>query len=170
MNKCFYLMKGGILLFCALVMLSSCCTLFCKGKYPLMINSEPDGAAITITNNKGMEVFNGNTPTTVTLKSSSGFFKKAEYTVKITYPGYDDKTVMVSSKIKGSYFWNLLGGGLIGMLVVDPASGKMWKLDTKYINVPLVPTGQAYQQPTLQIMSIDQISNELKEHLIALED
>jgi hypothetical protein len=87
---------------------SGCATLFTKTKYPVFVNSEPEGAKITITDKKGIEVYSGNAPATLTLKSSSGFFSKAEYYVKLTYPGYDDKVVTISSKMEGWYFGNLL--------------------------------------------------------------
>jgi hypothetical protein len=32
---------------------------------------------------------------------------------------------------------NLFLGGLIGWLVIDPASGAMWKIDPEYVNVSL---------------------------------
>jgi len=151
-----------------LVMLSSCASIFTKGKYPLMINSEPDGASVTITNKKGVEIFSGQTPATLDLKSSNGFFSGAKYQVKISHPGYEDKIIPISSKVKGWYFANILLGGVIGMVIVDPATGHMWKLDTKYINAVLTPRTQA-DCPRLQIFDINQIPEEWKTHLVSLD-
>jgi hypothetical protein len=36
--------------------------------------------------------------------------------------------VPLTADIDGWYFGNLLFGGLIGILIVDPATGAMWKL------------------------------------------
>jgi hypothetical protein len=34
----------------------------------------------------------------------------------------------VDSELSGWYFGNLLFGGIIGLAIVDPISGKMWTL------------------------------------------
>ena len=65
-------------------------------------------------------MYAGSTPTTLKLKSSSGFFSKAEYYLNFSLPGYDEKTVTVSSSIEGWYWGNILLGGLLGMLIIDP--------------------------------------------------
>jgi hypothetical protein len=36
---------------------------------------------------------------------------------------------MLTSTIDGWYWGNLLIGGIIGMVFVDPLTGAMWKLD-----------------------------------------
>jgi len=82
-----------------------------------MVNSNPDGAKLVITNKKGNEVYAGTTPASLKLKSSSGFFSGEEYRVKMSFPGYDDKIVTVSSKIEGWYWGNILLGGLLGMVI-----------------------------------------------------
>lgn len=44
----------------------------------------------------------------------------------------------MDTKVNGWYIGgNLLFGGVIGWLIVDPATGAMWKLDTNEINVTL---------------------------------
>ena len=67
---------------------SSCATIFGKSSYPVSINSNPSGATVSITDKKSKEVYKGQTPATVTLKSGAGYFGKAEYQVKITSSGY----------------------------------------------------------------------------------
>jgi hypothetical protein len=132
-----------------------------------MVNSDPDGAQLTITDKKGVEVYNGNTPASLELKSSSGFFSGAKYTLRFSSPGYADYSVAVSSKLKGLYFANLFIGGALGMLIIDPATGAMWKLDKKYVNVILTPFQSDSQR--LDIYDINKIPEEWKSHLVAID-
>jgi len=76
---------------------------------------------------------------------------------------------VVRADIDGWYFANILFGGLIGMLIVDPITGKMWKLPPQAI-ANLSPTTAALNNKTrtLQIASIDQVPQEMRKDLIAL--
>lgn len=87
---------------------------------------------------KGREVFAGSTPATVSLKSATGYMSKADYRIKVESPGYADKIYPLTSRLNGWYFANILLGGLIGMLIIDPASGAMYKMeDPTNININL---------------------------------
>jgi|SRR5690606_33906794 hypothetical protein len=144
---------------------SGCATIFGRSSYPVSINTNPAGAQISITDKKGTEVFKGISPATVKLKSSAGYFKKAEYQVKLNAPGHLEQVVPINYKLNGWYFGNILLGGLIGMLIVDPASGAMYKLDTPPINVQLARDGSASASPELRIININELSPELKQEL-----
>ena len=66
-----------------------------------------------------------------------------KYTVKISKEGYAVQTVTVDTKANGWYIGgNILLGGLIGWLIVDPATGAMRTLDTKEINATLAASKQ----------------------------
>src|SRR5687768_11582137 len=124
----------SLLLVISAMMLSSCASIVSKSNYPILINSHPSESSISITNSKGIEVYKGNTPATVVLKSSEGFFVRASYQVKFTKAGYEDKIVPVYCKLDGWYWGNFVFGGLIGFLIVDPATGAMYKLDRDFLN------------------------------------
>lgn len=148
--------------------LFSCATILSKSSYPVSINVNPNGANISIVDKKGKEVFKGQSPTTITLKSGGGFFVKAEYLVKISANGYNEMIVPVNYKLNGWYFGNLLVGGVIGMLIVDPATGAMWKLDTPPVNVTLSkPT--AMNEPALNILLVDEVSNAVKANMVQIK-
>ena len=164
-------MKKTILSFTMLAILapilfSSCATIFGKSSYPVSINSNPSGATVSITDKKGKEVYKGASPATVILKSGAGFFSKAEYQVKISSTNYAEQIFPVNYKLNGWYFGNLLIGGVLGMLIVDPATGAMWKLDTPPINVTLVKSTASIETPTLKIVDIASISNDMKDKLV----
>lgn len=167
-------MKKTILSFALLAMLlptimSSCATIFGKSSYPISVNSNPNGATVSITDKRDKEVFKGQTPATATLKSGAGFFSKAEYQVKLSSPGFAEQVIPINFKLNGWYFGNLLVGGILGMLIIDPATGAMWKLDTPPINVTLNSSTTISSVPTLQIVDIANIPPNLKEQLVRIK-
>ena len=150
------------------ISLSSCASLFTSTKYDVRFQSDPSNADIVITDTKkGHDVFIGKTPAIISLKSSAGFFSKANYSVKISFPGYEPYETTISANIEGWYFGNILLGGLIGMLIIDPATGAMWKIDREIVTVRLVPEASNMKQ-ALQILSIDQIPDDIREKMIRI--
>lgn len=144
---------------------SSCASILSKSTYPLSINSNPSNAKISITDKKGKEIYLGNTPATVRLQAGAGFFSRAEYQVKFSSPGYDEKIVPITFKLDGWYFGNLFLGGVLGMLIIDPATGAMWKIETEFLNETLTGT-TASIDPKMKIMNINEIPEKWKTHLI----
>lgn len=141
---------------------SGCATIFGKSNYPITVNSNPNGAKLSIFDKKGVEIYKGNTPANITLKSSSGYFSKAEYQLKFDLDGHEQKTVQLTSKLNGWYFGNLLIGGLIGMLIVDPASGAMYKMNQTDVNEVLTKKNIAQGPSELKIIDINSLSEKTK--------
>lgn len=159
--------KLTVLAVAGTVLLSGCASIVSKTSYPVYMHVTPAGANISITDKKGKEVYRGQSPGTVTLKSGSGFFSKAEYQVKISAPGYHDKIVPINFNLNGWYFGNILIGGVIGMLIVDPATGAMWKLKDPLIDETLVRTNAT--AATLNVVDIKNVSAEEKSNLIRIK-
>lgn len=149
----------------ATFLLSSCASIVSKGSYPISINSAPSEAKIVIKDKKGIEIFSGQTPATLKLKAGSGFFGKARYQVTFSKAGYDTKTVPVDFKLDGWYFGNLLLGGLIGMLIIDPATGAMYKLETEFLNETLIQATASNQNNGLKVYDLNEIPAAWKGHL-----
>jgi hypothetical protein len=149
-----------------ILLLSSCASIVSKISYPISINSSPSEAKIVITDKKGIEVYAGNTPANLKLKAGSGFFGKAHYQVKFTKDGYDTKMVPINFKLDGWYFGNILFGGVIGMLIIDPATGAMYKLDTEFLNETLSKSTASIDKTELKIYGINEIPTEWTEHLV----
>ena len=108
---------------------SGCASIVSKSQWPVTINSNPSGANVTIKNKRGMEMHKGATPMTITLPSSAGFFKPAAYQFAFEKEGYYPASASLSAGMNGWYIGNIIFGGLIGILIVDPATGAMWKLN-----------------------------------------
>ncbi len=151
------------------LLFSNCASIVSKSSYPISINSNPSGATVTITDKKGNEVFKGQSPATATLKSGAGFFVKAQYQVKISSTGYAEQIIPVNYKMNGWYWGNLLFGGILGMLVIDPITGAMWKLETPPINVTLNKSTASIETPTLQIIDIACVSQDMKNKLVRIK-
>lgn len=163
MNKMY--LKMTAIMMVSVFLFSSCASILSKSTYPLSINSNPSNAKISITDKKGKEIYLGNTPATVRLQAGAGFFSRAEYQVKFSSPGYDEKIVPITFKLDGWYFGNLFLGGVLGMLIIDPATGAMWKIETEFLNETLTGT-TASIDPKMKIMNINEIPEKWKNHLV----
>ena len=157
---------NSIILMAVVLLLSGCASIVTKSTYPVSINSHPSNAKIIITNKHGNEIYSGNTPATVRLEAGSGFFSRAEYSVKFSTPGYEDKIVPITFKLDGWYFGNIFFGGAIGMLIVDPATGAMWKIETEFLNETLNKTTTASLDPEMKLLNINDIPDDWKTHLV----
>lgn len=99
------------------------------GPQSVTIASTPDKAAVKIVDKHGQKVSEGQTPMTVALKKGDGYFSAQKYIVTVSKEGYADKSIPIDAHVNGWYIGgNLLLGGLIGWLIVDPATGAMWTL------------------------------------------
>ena len=119
--------------------LSSCATIIRDGNQIIPINSSVDKVDIKIKNKAGLIVFEGQTPTTVDLKTAvkGGYFNPEQYTITASKDGFATETQVIDWHVSGWYYaGNLIFGGLIGYLIVDPATGKMYYLDEDvYLNM-----------------------------------
>ena len=166
-------MKKGILItvLCCFI-LSGCASIVGKDLFPVSFQSNPDEANISVKDEHGMVLFSGKTPTMFTLSAGESYFHAKSYIVTFSKSGYSDQTVTLKATISGWYFGNILFGGLIGILIVDPITGKMWKLPDTPVFGNL--TGKAEkiskntQKSGLQIVEINQISEKMRKNLIAL--
>ena len=133
--------KHLLLLAAALPAVTGCASIVRGGSQEINISSSPDQATFEIRDNHGNSTpISGVTPGKVTLKKGAGYFKGGSYTVTLNKPGYAPSTVHMDSSISGWYMGgNLLVGGLIGYLIVDPATGAMWNLEPNNLQVGLAP-------------------------------
>ena len=142
---------------------TSCATLFSGTTSLVTVHSDPSKANITITDRKEKVVYSGKTPATLRLKSGGGFFTKGKYKVKFELEGFEDRTVLIHSTINGWYFGNILIGGVVGLLIIDPATGAMWKIKNDFVDEKLLPKFR--NTTSLEILDIRNIPGEWKQHL-----
>jgi hypothetical protein len=120
-----------------LIPLCSCATVFGHMNSSIALDSSPDGAKVEVLDRKGQTAFVGVTPTTASLPNGDGYFTKARYTVKMSKEGFEPSVTQMSPGLNGWYFGNVIFGGLIGFLIVDPISGSMFEFDPSSVHVRL---------------------------------
>lgn len=127
---------------------AGCASIVSGGPQAIPINSTPSGAGLQVMDMKtGNVIHEASTPFTVTLPRGAGYFKKAIYKVTVVKEGYEPKEVMIEGRANGWYIaGNLIFGGLIGWLIVDPATGAMWTLQPKDVQTELAEKTVRFQQ------------------------
>jgi hypothetical protein len=118
---------------------SGCATIVHNGPRTLPVASNPPGAMVSIYDRSGKEVYHQETPFIATLPSKYKFFSGQSYRVVFEMPGYKKSELQVVPKVSGWYWGNLAFGGLLGMLIIDPATGAMYNLAPNKIDQTLQP-------------------------------
>ena len=121
---------------------SGCASIMSGSRKNVSIKSNPTGAHVTVADKKGREVASLTTPCVANLKRSAGFFVGASYDATIEKQGYQSQRVHISATGNPWTMGNLVFGGLVGLLIVDPATGGMFGLTPSEINANLVPASK----------------------------
>lgn len=150
-----------VLVCCVALFSSGCASIVSHSRWPVSIHSSPNSASIRIVDRKGVEVYSGTTPANVDLRSGSGFFRRAMYMVTFDLPGYAQHTETIEYKLNGWYWGNLVFGGFIGFLIVDPATGAMYKVRNPQLRAILTEQTSSTSEPSLHILGIDEIPKDL---------
>lgn len=150
-----------------------CATIMGSSTQFMPINSTPSDAAIEITDEKGATAFKGTTPTGVMLAKSDGsYFGGKKYTVTISKAGFEPQSIPVTSSANAWYIGgNIILGGLIGWLIVDPLNGHMYNLTRDSIRAKF--EGKAAHNNTstngsITIVLIEQVPQELRSKMVRI--
>lgn len=157
----------GTVTVAAFMGVQGCASIVGESRYPVAVSSTPPGASFEVTDKNGVLVHTGNTPSTVTLKSGKGYFSGQTYTLRFKKEGYPDKAIELDSSLSGWYWGNILIGGVIGMLIVDPLTGAMYKLPehaSADMGKPLADASTG----TLKVALIDDLSAAQRELLVPI--
>ncbi len=154
----------------AFALLAGCASIISKSDYPVTFKTNPSGADIEITDRSGQVIFDGTSPAQLTLNAGAGFFRGGRYTVSASHNGGAPVVREMTAGLDGWYVANILFGGLIGLLIVDPATGAMYKLDNEFIvNVPQASADASEEGLSLTIATIDQIPGDMRHHLVPVD-
>lgn len=137
-----YIMRGILagMLFVAIFFCTGCATIMSHGPQTMTIISEPDGADLEISDRRaGSTIVKSKTPHTATLERGDGFFLKKYYDIKLTKAGYMQEKKTITPGLSGWYFANLIFGGGIGAILVDPATGCMWTYYDNQVHIKMYP-------------------------------
>jgi len=163
-------MKARSILACAVAALltTGCATIVSKSTQTMTLTSVPDGATVRITNKSGVAVNSSSTPSTVTLKKGRGYFKPETYTLSFSKEGYRPVDITVRGSVNGWYFGNVIFGGLIGLLAVDPATGAMYTLQPKEVAATLdsLKVARDGREQTLTVLLVEEVPKEYVGQLV----
>lgn len=135
----------------ALTLLTGCASIVSESKYAVNIVTYPAGAQVDIHDRSGAAIYTGTTPALVNLESGDGYFGRSDYTIDLKKEGFAPAQTNLRASMNGWYWGNIIFGGLIGMLIVDPLTGAMYKLPTQSITqlqpLPAPPEAVAVPVP-----------------------
>ncbi|HXV21017.1 MAG TPA: hypothetical protein VD811_08535 [Desulfuromonadales bacterium] len=133
-----------------LCFLSGCASIVSGGPEIVTISSNPPEAKMTLCNDRTKQCMAiGQTPYTATLDRSQGFFTPARYSIKCEKPGFGPAERTLSAGMNGWYAGNIIFGGLIGLLIVDPATGAMWDIKEHNMVLNLSPLAIEPEKPQI---------------------
>ncbi len=159
----------GLVAVLVLISFTGCASIVGQSTFPVAIDSNPSGANVTVTDDSGTNIFSGTTPATVPLAAGESYFHAKVYDLTFSRPGYAEQHAQLRADIDGWYFANfLLPGGILGLLVIDPMTGKMWKLPLhKTVNL-YDKTALKDKHSVLKIASLDQVPQEMRKDMVSL--
>ena len=151
------------------LLLSSCATIFNRSNQPVNVMSQPSGLSFKVTDANGETVATGTTPGEIRLDTSPGYFRAASYTFTFSKGGKTLGTRTLNASVSGWYVGNILVGGLVGLVIVDPLTGSMYSLPNDVsFGGPALANVNHSSAGSLSLVSIDQLSTEQRVHLVRL--
>ena len=117
--------------------LSGCASIVHGGPRNIPVASTPAGAKVSIYDRSNTLVMTNTTPFVAPLDPKFSYFKGQTYRMVFELAGYAPAEIKLDSSLSGWYWGNLVFGGLIGMLIVDPLTGAMYNLAPEKIEQSL---------------------------------
>ncbi len=123
--------------------LCSCDSIVDGGRQKVHIDSNPTGAQVTIYDRHDEKESVNTTPFLARLERKSGYFSGEEYQLVFELAGYQKAEARIRSDMNPWYIGNIVFGGLIGLVIVDPLTGAMWTLKPRTVVEQLEPEAKA---------------------------
>jgi hypothetical protein len=150
--------------------LGACATIVHSGPRPVSVASTPAGAKVSIYDRDGNLVQTNTTPFLAQLPTKYRYFQGQTYRLVFEMPGHAGTEVKLGSSLSGWYLGNVVFGGLIGLLIVDPMTGAMYNLTPDKIEQPL--TGAQAQvirdKKGLLVVLAEQTTEREREQMVRL--
>jgi hypothetical protein len=130
--------------------MSGCATIVDRGPREIPIASQPPGAKVSIYNRSNVLVTSQTAPFVAELNPKHRFFVGQRYRVVFEMEGYETAEVQLKPRISAWYFSNIFLGGPLGMLIVDPATGAMYRLLPEEVDQVLTPLPSSTPAPVAE--------------------
>lgn len=125
MNKSVFIISLASFLFT-----SGCSTIINGDTHKMIVSAEPYESEIILKSSDGVMLAESTGSMNYNLDKGDGYFDGADYKLEVSHAGYETQVITLSSTLDGWYVaGNFLFGGLIGWLIVDPATGAMWTIE-----------------------------------------
>ena len=129
-----------------LVFLNGCASIMCGPEKTVSVRSTPP-SEFKIKDSNGQVIVEDTAPTNVTLRRGSGWFQAGNYTVEFEKAGYKNTTAPINQGVEAWYgLGNIVFGGFIGWVIVDPATGAMWDIKDLHVSMDKLPEKGAQSQ------------------------
>lgn len=148
--------------------ISGCASIVSDSSYPVSLSSVPSGASITIYDEDGVQIHSGQTPSIVTLDAGKSYFNSASYRIVAKLANGQTTETELTAEMDGWFIGNLVFGGLIGFLVVDPLTGAMYKLPDSY-SIDFAEAVSAVPANGMNVITLEQVPASLRAELIPLD-
>lgn len=163
----------AIVVSAAVLFVTACATIVGDKTQLMNISSNPSGADIKITDERGQVISEGKTPTNVTLQKSDGsYWGKKSYTVQVSKPGFSEQTIAVIASANGWYIGgNIIFGGLIGWFIVDPMNGGMYTLSPQDISTTLAAKtshNNQFKDDNISILLLEDVPLALRDKMVKI--
>jgi hypothetical protein len=149
-----------------------CASIAHNGNRSIAISTDPPGATASIRKAGGASINDvvvvEKTPCTISLDPKGGYFRGQNYTLRLELAGYETTEIALTPKMSGWYWGNLLIGGLIGMLAVDPATGAMWNITPEKIEqkLPAARSALIKNKTGFVVVLESQLTPAEREHMV----
>lgn len=114
------------------MLLTGCGSIINGSTQNMTVSATPSTADIKLLSSNGAIITQSKGSLYYNLKRSDGFFSGANYNLVVSSTGYKKQIIPLTSSASGWYLaGNIVLGGFIGWLIVDPATGGMWSIEAK---------------------------------------
>lgn len=155
------------------VIMQSCASIVKGSNQTVFVSSTPSEASILVKDNKGNNIVSTVSPASLNLQRGTGYFSSASYSIEVSKKGYKTQYITLTGGLNGWYLaGNLLIGGLIGWLIIDPISGAMWTLSPEFANITMAKDDEKAMnkdETNVYIALIEDVPESVKSKMVKIK-
>lgn len=158
-----------LLILAGSLLCSGCASIVSKSIYEVQVNSNPSGANYSIMDHEGQVIKIGTTPDVVPLKAGRGWFQAGDYAIVLSKPGCNSHSMQIKQNLDPWYlFGNILIGGLVGWVIVDPITGAMWTIEDVHATLDCEQSLSDSDVHQSNILRLDEVPETLHSQMVRI--